>query len=165
MKLPFLMTSWLALSLPLLAQSPAGATAAPSPQADAYAVATMQDLAKPVIEQARKSPEGSASTTLQHYPDHFTMLAVRVKDGKAELHEHNADILIIVSGAATLITGGTVTAAHTVSEGEVRGDAVAGGTKQSLTAGSIAHIPASVPHQMIMDSADPLIYFVVKVKQ
>ena len=87
MKLPLLLTSWLALSIPLMGQSPA-ATPSAEPHADVYSTAGLREMAQPIIEQARKSPDGSASSILQHYTDHFTMLATRVKDGKAEVHAH-----------------------------------------------------------------------------
>jgi mannose-6-phosphate isomerase-like protein (cupin superfamily) len=165
MKLPLLMTSWLALGMPLLGQGQAGTTVTPDQHVDVYTSLAIRELAQTLVQQARKSPDGSAGMTLQRYPDHFTMLSARVKDGKAELHEHYVDIFVVIGGAATLTTGGTVSAPHTVSEGEVRGDTVAGGTQQQLGEGAIVHIPAGVPHQLRMASDAPFVYYVVKVKQ
>src|ERR1700685_78549 len=54
-----------------------------------------------------QGPEGMASSTLNQYPNHFTMIALRSKNGGAELHENYADFFFVVRGSAKLLTGGT----------------------------------------------------------
>jgi mannose-6-phosphate isomerase-like protein (cupin superfamily) len=109
--------------------------------------------------------EGSASETLKGYPQHATMLSVRGRDGIAELHQKFADLFIVLDGRAALIIGGTVVGAHIVGPGEIRGTAVEGGKRMELRAGDIAHVPAGVPHQMLVPGDMTFTAFVVKIQE
>jgi len=108
--------------------------------------------------------EGSASETLKEYPRHATMLSVRGRDGIAEQHANFADLFVVLDGRATLITGGTVVG-HAVGPGEIRGTAVEGGTRIELRAGDLAHVPAGVPHQMLVSGDKTFTAFVVKIRE
>ena len=109
--------------------------------------------------------DGSASETLVKYPHHYTMLAFRNKNGGGELHENFADFFNIVDGHATLVTGGELVDGKTTAPGELRGSSVKGGTRQELKAGDEVHIPAGMPHQMLLDPGTTVTYFVVKIEE
>jgi len=109
--------------------------------------------------------EGSASENLKEYPRHATMLSVRGRDGMAEQHEHFADLFVVLDGRATLITGGTISGAHVVGPGEIRGTVVEGGTRMELRAGDLAHVPAGVPHQMLVPGEKTFTAFVLKIQE
>lgn len=111
-----------------------------------------------------QGPEGAASTKIDEYPNHFTMISLRHKDGGAEIHDTNADFFLVVQGHATLLTGGTVKDAKT-NNGETRGTAVLNGDKTALSPGDVVHIPAGVPHQLLIQSGETFVYFVIKVKE
>jgi mannose-6-phosphate isomerase-like protein (cupin superfamily) len=83
----------------------------------------------------------------------------------AELHENFADLFYILEGRATLVTGGTVTGAKTIGPGEVRGDSIEGGARQELRAGDVAHVPAGLPHQMLVAGDKTISCFVVKIQE
>ena len=112
-----------------------------------------------------QGPDGAASVKLDEYPNHFTMIALRHKDGGAEVHENFADFFFVVQGHATLVSGGTVQDGKTVTPGEIRGTSVQNGDHTSLSEGDIVHIPAAVPHQLLVQDGSTLIYFVIKVKE
>jgi mannose-6-phosphate isomerase-like protein (cupin superfamily) len=109
--------------------------------------------------------EGAASSKLNEYPNHFTMMALRRKDGGAEIHENYADFFFVVSGSAKLLTGGTVPDGKTVSPGEIRGKSVLNGVETTLNQGDIVHIPATLPHQLLLPESESFLYFVIKVKE
>ena len=109
--------------------------------------------------------DGSASETLKEYPQHFTMLSFRSRDGEAEVHENHADLFYVLEGRATLVTGGTVAGARNVGPGETRGASVEGGIRQELRAGDVAHVPAGVPHQMLVAGDKTISCFVMKVRE
>jgi glc operon protein GlcG len=67
----------------------------------------------------------------------------RTAPGEVELHEHAIDVMHVVKGTATVVTGGDTP--HEIAEGDV------------LT------IPAGVTHQ-VTEVSDPFLYFVVKVE-
>jgi quercetin dioxygenase-like cupin family protein len=109
--------------------------------------------------------DGSAGAVLKEYPQHFTVLSFRSRDGEAELHEKFADIFYVLDGQVTLVTGGTIAGVRTVGPGEIRGDAVTGGARQHLRGGDVAHVPAGVSHQMLVAADQTVTCFVVKVRE
>lgn len=104
-----------------------------------------------------------ASAELARYGNHYTMLARRDATGSAEVHEHEADIFVVEGGEAAIVTGGKVVNGRREKPGEIRGSAIEGGERHALGAGDIIHIPAGVPHQLLIDKGKPFTYFVVKV--
>lgn len=131
---------------------------------DQWSRADLLERAKHLQELAAKG-NGSASETLEKYPHHYTMLAFRRGGGGGELHEHFADIFFILDGHATVFTGGQLVDAKTTAPGEIRGKSVEGGTRQELRAGDVVHIPAGMPHQMLLNEGDSVTYFVIKVEE
>jgi mannose-6-phosphate isomerase-like protein (cupin superfamily) len=109
--------------------------------------------------------DGSASETLEKYPHHYTMLAFRNRTGQGELHQNFADLFTILDGHATLITGGKLVDSKTIAPGELRGTSVEGGTRQELKAGDEVHIPAGMPHQMLVPDGATVTYFVMKIEE
>ena len=87
----------------------------------------------------------------------------RTAPGEVEYHEHVADIMHVVSGTATVVTGGQMIASHTVGPGEMRAAAMEGGTRHELGAGDVLVIPPGVPHHFAAVS-DPFLYLVAKVQ-
>lgn len=104
-----------------------------------------------------------ASQDLATYSNHYTMLAIREANGSAELHEHEADIFVVESGQATIVTGGKIVAPRTQKPGEIRGTSIEGGERHPLAPGDIVHIPAGTPHQLLIEKTQPFVYFVAKV--
>ncbi len=107
--------------------------------------------------------EALASAPLADYGNHNLMLIARTADGHAELHENWSDIFVVRSGNATLIVGGEVVNPRIVSAGEIRGDSITDGRKQSLHPGDVVHIPPRTPHQLLLGQGGSFSYFVVKV--
>jgi quercetin dioxygenase-like cupin family protein len=69
----------------------------------------------------------------------------------------------VVRGTATVVTGGAMIEPREVAPGELRAQAVDGGTAHELHEGDVLAIPQGVPHQFT-DVSDPFLYFVVKVE-
>jgi glc operon protein GlcG len=75
----------------------------------------------------------------------------RSAPGEPELHEREVDVMHVVQGRATVVTGG-----------EIADGRIEGGSAQELGEGDVFAIPQGVPHQFVQVS-DPFLYFVVKV--
>jgi mannose-6-phosphate isomerase-like protein (cupin superfamily) len=135
-----------------------------SPHADHWSPAILLERAA-YLRKLAKFGAGEASETLKEYPRHATMLSFRARDGEAELHENFADLFYVLSGQATLVTGGTVVGAKTIGPGEVRGTSIEGGQRKELRAGDLAHVPAGVPHQMLVPGEKSFTAFVVKIRE
>jgi mannose-6-phosphate isomerase-like protein (cupin superfamily) len=115
------------------------------------------------LRQLAAKGDGSASEKLEDYPHHYTMLAFRSRSGGAELHENFTDLFYILEGHGTLVTGGEVADAKTTAPGEIRGSSVKGGASREFKTGDVVHIPAGVPHQMLLGDGETVTYFVVKI--
>src|SRR5271155_3341465 len=126
--------------------------------------ATLQTTAKALAAAASSDPRHLATKQLSDYPNEYFLLAHREADGLPELHETQVDVFFVQSGSATLLVGGTLLNAETVSPHELRNGTIQGGTRQKLSAGDVVRIPARVPHQLLLDGAREFTYFVVKVK-
>ncbi|HMF76516.1 MAG TPA: hypothetical protein VK604_12710 [Bryobacteraceae bacterium] len=103
------------------------------------------------------------SQALKNYGNHYSMLAYREATGSSELHEHEADILVFEEGEGTIITGGKMVDAHTEKPGEIRGKSISGGERHPFGPGCVIHVPAGVPHQVVLEKGKKVAYFVVKV--
>ena len=104
-----------------------------------------------------------ATEALGSYGNHSFLMAHREGSGEAELHETQNDVMVVESGEATLVVGGTVVDPKTTAPHEIRGPSIKGGEKKSLAAGDVVHIPVKVPHQMLVESGKQITYFVVKI--
>ena len=117
------------------------------------------------LRKMAKLGNGSASETLKEYAQHAAMLSFRSRSGEAEVHERFADLFVVLSGAATLVTGGSVTGARIVAPGETRGAAIEGGTPRNMRQGDVAHVPAGTPHQMLLQGENTIACLVIKVQE
>jgi mannose-6-phosphate isomerase-like protein (cupin superfamily) len=144
----------LLLVLPLVGAEPAGYKY--------WSAAELKGLAKPlsVKADAKTSREDLADFGADH-----AMVVHREGSGVAELHEAESDLMVIVSGRGELVVGGTIPGAKTTAVGEVRGPSIDGGVRQKLSPGDVVHVPPKTPHQVLLDPAAQLTYFVLKVKE
>ena len=115
--------------------------------------------------QQLAAEKGSASEKLEIYPHHYTMLAFRNRSGGGEVHQNYADVFFILDGHATLITGGEVVDPKSTGPGETLAASVKGGSRQELKVGDVVHIPAGMPHQMVLADGDTVTYFVIKAEE
>ncbi len=140
------------LLLPLLATAANGV--------DVYPAAKLEQMTRDL------SPGSApyADRALDRYGNHYLLLIKRDKSGSSELHEHEADIFIVQSGKATILTGGKMVNPHSTKAGEIRGSSIQGGERHLLAPGDIIHISAGIPHQILLENGSgSFSYFVVKV--
>ena len=112
------------------------------------------DAAKPDDHKVRMNRVGS-------WGNHSILAIRRDGDGEAEVHDTQVDVVFVKSGEGTLILGGTVVEPRTTGPGEIRGKSITGGVSKKMAAGDVIHIPAKIPHQMLVPKT--LTFEVVKV--
>jgi glc operon protein GlcG len=88
----------------------------------------------------------------------------RETSGMAEIHTEDTDIIYVLEGSATFVTGGTVVDPKTVSAGEIRGASIRNGEVRTLAKGDVVVVPDGVPH-WFEKVQGPLNYYVVKVRR
>ena len=87
----------------------------------------------------------------------------REAPGMVEVHTKDADILYVLQGSATIVTGGTMVEGHSIAADEIRGKEIVGGETRSLVPGDAMIIPNGVPH-WFKEVQAPFLYYVVKVR-
>src|SRR5262245_57071284 len=85
----------------------------------------------------------------------------RVQPGQAEIHTLDTDVVYVVDGSATLVTGGKAIDAREIAPNELRGSRIEGGEEHQITRGDVIIIPNGVPHQFTAVTGE-LHYFVCK---
>ena len=83
--------------------------------------------------------------------------------GMAEVHELDADIIYVLEGTATLVTGGTAENLKQTAPNELRGSGIRGGETRRLAKGDVLIVPKGTPH-WFQDVKAPFNYYVVKVR-
>ncbi len=83
--------------------------------------------------------------------------------GMVEVHTKDTDILYVLKGSATIITGGTMVDGKPIAADEIRGRVINGGETRKLVPGDAMIIPNGVPH-WFKEVQAPFLYYVVKVR-
>lgn len=83
--------------------------------------------------------------------------------GVVEVHTRDTDIIYMLDGNATLVTGGTIVAGKYIEPEEIRGSDVNGGESRNVTKGDVIVVPHNTPH-WFKEVKGPLNYYVVKVR-
>jgi glc operon protein GlcG len=86
----------------------------------------------------------------------------REAPGMAEIHERDTDIVYVLEGTATFVTGGAMVDGKTTGQDEIRGKSINGGETRKLQKGDVVVVPNGVPH-WFKEVGGPLLYYVVKV--
>jgi len=87
----------------------------------------------------------------------------RTTPGQAEIHTRDTDIIYVVEGSATFVTGGRAVGAKETAADELRGAAIDGGVTRRIAKGDVITVPAGTAH-WFKDVAGPLAYYTVKVR-
>jgi glc operon protein GlcG len=87
----------------------------------------------------------------------------REKPGQAEIHTKDADVIYVLEGSATFITGGEAVDAKTTAPDELRGTSIRNGETRQIAKGDVIVVPNGVPHQFLQVT-NPFLYYVVKVR-
>ena len=88
-------------------------------------------------------------------------IGLRTEAGQVEFHTKDTDVFYIVSGSATIVTGGTMVGGKPTGPGEIRGTSITGGVTRTLAEGDVMVIPDSTNH-WFKEIHKPVVYFVVK---
>ena len=86
----------------------------------------------------------------------------RDKPGGVEVHDHEMDVIYVIDGTATFVTGGKMVGGKNTRPGQWLGTDVTSGTTQKLVKGDVIVVPAGTPH-WFKEVPTTVSYYVVKV--
>jgi mannose-6-phosphate isomerase-like protein (cupin superfamily) len=87
----------------------------------------------------------------------------REEPGQVEVHVKDTDVIYMLEGSTTFVTGGMMVGGKTTAPDEIRGSNVQGGETRTLTKGDVIVVPNGTPHWFKAVSG-PVLYYVVKVQ-
>ena len=125
-----------------------GSTAAIAQTTDLTAFASGADVTTQVAAMAKAMKQGQGFAWQPLVRDGETVAALEYwkTPGRPAVHPDQAEYAIVIAGAGTLISGGTLEAAKPVKPDLTEGDRIIGGTTRTLKPGDVMLIPAGVPH-------------------
>ena len=85
----------------------------------------------------------------------------REAPGMAEVHLRDTDIIYVLEGTSSFVTGGEVINGKTTAPDEIRGTSIKGGTEYKLKKGDVMVVPNGTPH-WFREVNGPFLYYVVK---
>jgi glc operon protein GlcG len=115
----------------------------------------------PAATVARSYSVGTTGSTLVSGPGFNVNASRRDAAGEAEVHLADTDIIYVLEGSATVVTGGQVLEPREQSSGEIRGKAIEGGDERQLGKGDVLTIPRGIPH-WFKTVHTPFRYYVIK---
>ena len=87
----------------------------------------------------------------------------REKPGQAEVHTLDTDIIYVLEGNATFVTGGTAIESKETAPNEFRGSRIDGGDVRQLTKGDVIIVPNNTPH-WFKEVSGTFLYYTIKVR-
>jgi glc operon protein GlcG len=87
----------------------------------------------------------------------------REKPGLAEIHTLDTDIIYVLEGNATFVTGGATVEPKETAPNEIRGSRIDGGDVRQLSKGDVIIVPNNTPH-WFKDVSGTFLYYTIKVR-
>ncbi len=87
----------------------------------------------------------------------------RDQPGLAEIHTLDTDIIYVMEGTATFVTGGTAVEAKEIAPNEIRGARIDGGETRKLSKGEVIVVPKNTPH-WFKEVGGAFLYYTIKVR-
>lgn len=134
--------------------------------ANVFADTKTSEMTSPVLFFDAKQVSTSFSTgsvlldgSDRHYMVHTSR---RDKPGLAEIHTLDTDIIYVMEGTATFVTGGTAVDAKAIEPNEIRGSRIEGGVTRQLSKGEVIIVPNNTAH-WFKEVNSQFLYYTIKV--
>ncbi len=141
-------------------KKPATAKAAPPPAAPAPTPAPVTKVM--FFDHNATAAAFAKGGPLVTAPDMIVQGSHRDVGGQVELHDKETDILYIIDGAATFVTGGKMVGGKVTRPGQWLGTDITGGETRHLVKGDLIVVPAGTPH-WFKEVSPQVSYYVVKM--
>jgi glc operon protein GlcG len=130
--------------------------------AGAAALAGNSAMAVTYLDNGRVAAAFAKGMPLVEVGEYKIHASRRTEPGLVEVHLGETDIIYVLDGEATFVTGGSVTDGKTTAPGEIRGAGITGGETRRLRKGDVIVVPAGTPH-WFQQVQGTFLYYVVKV--
>ncbi|MGH7835868.1 MAG: heme-binding protein [Candidatus Binatia bacterium] len=114
----------------------------------------------PAKEVSQAFVKGMPLIEVENYKVHASH---RDESGMAEIHTRDTDIIYVLEGSATFVTGGSAVDPKAIAAEEIRGKEIRGGDGRRIAKGDVVIVPNGTPH-WFKEVSSPFNYYVVKVR-
>jgi mannose-6-phosphate isomerase-like protein (cupin superfamily) len=112
------------------------------------------------IRQSARASQGSRPSAAQPIisaQPYVLNLEHRTGKTGASVHTSEAEVIIVLDGAGTVTTGGSLVDATPGANGNISGKDIAGGTAQHAVKGDMLMVPQGTAHMMVPDAGGPFV--------
>ena len=127
----------------LAGQQPAAMAPAPTVTFSSAADVTAL-MAK--VKSERKAGQAMVGGTILNLAPYNAHLEYRASIGTAAVHETEAELMYVIDGSATLVTGGKLVSETRTNPTNLSGTAIEGGTSKVVGKGDFFIVPEGTPH-------------------
>jgi len=135
--------------------------------ANVFSDAKVSDTTAPVLFFDSKQVSASFSTGAvlldESERNYMVHTSRRDKPGVAEIHTLDTDIIYVMQGTATFVTGGTAVDAKEIAPNEIRGSRIEGGVTRQLSKGEVIIVPNNTAHWFKAVNGE-FLYYTIKVR-
>lgn len=114
----------------------------------------------PAAQVSKAFAKGMPLLEIANYKIHASH---RDAAGVVEVHAKDTDIIYMLDGTASFVTGGAIIGGKNIEAEEIRGKDIKGGETRMIAKGDVIVVPHGTPH-WFKEVTGPLNYYVVKVR-
>ena len=96
-----------------------------------------------------KAAFDTGSVLFNNGPPYMLHASRREQPGMAEIQIEDNDIIYVLDGTATFVTGGNAIAPSPTAPDEIRGTSIEGGETRQIAKGDVIIVPAGVPQSLL----------------
>ena len=119
-----------------------------------------------LVDKAKADRKGDAPTVaepiLQLAP-YKAQLEYRPGTGPAALHEHDAELMVVLDGTGNIVTEGKLVDEKRINANNLSGSSISGGVSHQVVKGDMILIPSNTPHQVIPGGGAPIVLMTMHV--
>ena len=123
----------------------AGAGQTAPPPIKLYSSAT--DVQALIAEARAEHKGGNTVKVIGNVPGYPVQLEFRTSTTPPSIHPVQDELIEVIGGGCTLITGGTLTGINPGNGKTLSGTTIEGGTRRKVAKGDYILVPANTPHQ------------------
>lgn len=121
-----------------------------------------------LVDKAKAERKGDAPMVSQPIllmSPYRAQLEYRPGTAPAALHEKDAELMVVLQGTGSIVTGGKLVDEKRNNANNLSGSSIAGGTSRNVAVGDTLIVPANIPHQVIPSGGAPIVLMTMHVPQ
>jgi mannose-6-phosphate isomerase-like protein (cupin superfamily) len=119
-----------------------------------------------LIEKAtseRKPDQAMIAEPILLLAPYHANLEYRAAPAPAAVHERDAEMMFVIDGTGTIITGGKLVDEKRTNAANLSGSSIAGGNSRPLSKGDFLIVPENTPHQILPGGGAPIVLMTLHV--